>query len=87
MAKLKVWGGLVFTDQGRQVRTIVCAPSQRRAVELLTEKCVSYITLYEFRGFWSVTANTIELETATGEGVWMSQNRIPEGPGDYRRME
>ena len=71
----KVWGGLTNTahtrtaNGSRQARTIVCARSQRRAVELLS--CMS---LHEFREYWSETGNANEINITGGEeGVWVNQ--------------
>lgn len=65
MAKLKVWSGITANKSNLQFRTLVCATSQRRAVELLTEKCGGYTSVYEFSRFWPVTGNAIALKTAT----------------------
>ena len=78
---LKVWGGLTYTAKkaspngSREARTIVCAPSQRKAVELLGavpgNRC--YVSLYYFREYWAETGNQKELEIACKPGVWTSQ--------------
>jgi hypothetical protein len=57
MAKIKVFGGLVFKGS-RQVRIIVAAPSQAKAAEAVHEK------LHHFSGWWSPTGNAVELATA-----------------------
>lgn len=50
----KVWGGLTM-DGGKQVRTIVCAKTQKEAASLVG------MTLHHFRGYWSETGNAVEL--------------------------
>ncbi len=87
MAKLKVWSGLTANKANLQSHTLVCATSQRRATELLTEKCGGYISVYEFSRFWPVTGNAVALKTATEEGVWISPAHWPKSPDDYRRLE
>lgn len=76
--QLKVWGGLTLTAKrpslngGLQARTVVCAASQKEAVEMLNAaKC--YLSLHEFRGYWAETGNAEELSVAKTRGVWTSQ--------------
>lgn len=57
---MKVFGGLVM-DKGRQVRTIVAAPSQKKAAKLLG------ISVSHLREYWPQTGNTVELETALAQ--------------------
>lgn len=79
---MKVWGltlqayhDLVIPGaerHQRQVRVIVCANSQKRAVELLNAtRLGSRVTLGFFRTYGGETGNKIQLDTANGqEGVW-----------------
>lgn len=75
MKKLKVWGGCTFRKKKRkangftQARTIVCATTKKRAVELLGNE----ISMYRFNDYWCETQNPIELATATEEGIWVNQ--------------
>lgn len=79
---MKVWGVTLqapssFVLPGaerhqRQVRVIVCAKSQKRAVELINAtRFGSNITLGFFRAYGGETGNAVQLATANGhEGVW-----------------
>lgn len=53
----KVFGGMTFHD-GKQMRAVVAAPSQKRAAELVG------MSVGEFRQFWSVTGNSEEIRAA-----------------------
>lgn len=55
--KLKVFGGLII-HKGKQVRTIVATTSQQKAADLVG------VSVGHLRDYWSVTGNTVELETA-----------------------
>lgn len=80
--KMKVWGVTLQAYQSlvipgcknhqRQVRVIVCAKSQKRAVELINNtRFGRHITLGFFRTYGSETGNEIQLRTANNtEGVW-----------------
>lgn len=57
---LKVFGGLTLVE-GRQVRTIVAASSQKEAAELLG------ITVRHLRDYWPQTGNALEVETALAQ--------------------
>lgn len=57
MAKLKVFGGYIFVN-GKQVRAIVAATSQKEAAGLTRESAKSIAT------HWPETGNEIEIETA-----------------------
>jgi hypothetical protein len=59
--RLKVYGGLSWGRGRRQVRTIVAARNQREAADLVG------IDMGYMRGFWSVTGNAREIDTAMGE--------------------
>jgi hypothetical protein len=57
----------------RQVCVIVCAKSQKRAVELINATRFGHgnVTLGFFRTYGGETGNAIQLATANGqEGVW-----------------
>lgn len=58
MAKLKVFGGLVFGDQHKQCRAIIATTSQAKAADSVG------VSLSHFRGYWSETGNEVELSTA-----------------------
>lgn len=58
MAKLKVYGGLVFNGKRKQVRTIVATTSQKNAAALVG------CTVSEIRNYWSETGNDMEIATA-----------------------
>lgn len=55
--KLKVFGGLMIIN-GKQVRIIVAATSQKKAAEL------TGVSLAHLRDYWSVTGNAVELDVA-----------------------
>ncbi len=57
---LKVFGGLLF-KQGKQIRHIVSASSQKKAAELLG------VSVGEVRSLWAQTGNKIELEVALAQ--------------------
>ncbi|MBL4596915.1 MAG: hypothetical protein JKX99_10105 [Robiginitomaculum sp.] len=59
MRELKVWGGLGYTKQGKQIRTIVATRTKKRACELLG------ISIGHLNNYWSPTGNKIELAIAT----------------------
>ena len=65
MRKPKVWGMLV----GGTDRVLVCATSQRAAVELL-ERAGFYVTLNGFRNYACETGNAADHRLATEPGVW-----------------
>jgi hypothetical protein len=72
---LQAYHGLVLPGQAahnRQVRVIVCAKSQKRAVELINAtRFGGNLSLGHFRDFGSGTGNAVQLATANGqEGVW-----------------
>ena len=54
---MKVFGGITFQN-GKQVRTIVAATSQKKAAALVS------VSMHHFRDYWRETGNTHELETA-----------------------
>ena len=68
--KLKVWAG---NAGPKGLSTIVAATSQRRAIVVLKAHGFP-ISLYEFKGWWKVVANTRwhteQVAVATREGVW-----------------
>lgn len=66
---LKVWGGSL--DGMR--RTIVCAPTKKRAVELLRSNG-PILSMHYFNDYWSETGNCEELAVATTEGVWTADD-------------
>lgn len=53
----KVFGGMTFHD-GKQMRAVVAAPTQKRAAELVG------MSVGEFRQFWGVTGNSEEIRAA-----------------------
>lgn len=57
MAKLKVYGGYTFKD-GKQVRCVVAATSQKKAADAAGES-ISHV-----RNYWSVTGNQDEIDAA-----------------------
>lgn len=57
MAKLKVFGGLIFNGS-RQVRTIIAATSRAKAAAAVREP------LYQFNGWFCETGNALEREMA-----------------------
>ena len=57
MAKLKVYGGLLFIA-GKQYRTVVAATSRKKAGELVG------LTEYDMSQFWNTTGNAAELAIA-----------------------
>ena len=79
---MKVWSTVLVAYHGlvipgcenhqRQVRVIVCAKSQKRAVEVLSATRVGRgVTLGYLRTYGSRTGNEIQLRTASyTEGVW-----------------
>ena len=88
--KLKVWGGLTSTAKvaapngSLEARTIVCATSQRKAVELLSATRRAGVSLYGFLNYWCETGNEQELALATTPGVWTSQeNSFGRGAADW----
>lgn len=56
--KLKVWGGLTFSDGRTQVRTIVATKTKKEAAALVD------VSLYHFNGYWCETGNRVEMDTA-----------------------
>lgn len=58
MAKLRVYGGLIFGRGKRQVRTIVAATSKKAAAEILEMR------LNDFSSIFTETGNPLELEVA-----------------------
>jgi len=56
MAKLKVYGG--YTYIGKSARLIVATTSQKKAAQL------TRTSLYEFRNYWTKTANKVEVAAA-----------------------
>ena len=75
---MKVWGSTTLVRfpipgqaaHNQQARVIVCACTQKRAIELLHET-LGPLSLYAFRGWWGATENKTELAVAGGnEGVW-----------------
>ena len=96
--KLKVWGGLVSCPRSHEAfkdctliqhRAIVRTTSQKRAVELLNQVNRNY-SLNEFRNYWSVTGNDVELTVAASagdeEGVWVSLSDRTRFAEDYKRF-
>ena len=86
--KLKVWGGATFAG-GTQRRTLVCAASKKRAVELLSSVGLS-TTLNAFITWWSETGNSVELSIATEEGVWRNEVEdisTAKRPESYKRIK
>lgn len=78
---MKVWGSTEVVGNAvplpgqpkhnTQARVIVCARSQKRAVELLDCTVRGPRSVAAFRAWWGETHNPIELATAAGnEGVW-----------------
>jgi len=95
MRKLKVWGGLTNTAKkpspngGMQARTIVCATSQKRAVEMLCavphNRCS--MSLHYFQGYWCETGNEAELAIACRSGVWTAQvNTVGGDKADWKQL-
>ena len=69
MKTFKVWGGNTH-QRNKQVRTIVCAKTKKRALELLKDYLIS--SNY-FNNYWCETGNKTELEIANNEeGVWFN---------------
>lgn len=58
MGKLKVYGGLVFSNLGSQVRVIIATTSQIKAAQ------AACISVNQLRNYWSITGNKTELEIA-----------------------
>ncbi|MBT8449620.1 MAG: hypothetical protein KJO69_08015 [Gammaproteobacteria bacterium] len=65
MAKLKVFGGMGHMG-GEQMRFIVGAYSQKKAVERLQEAGVD-VTMHYFKSYWSETSNSVEVSLAHRE--------------------
>lgn len=65
-----MWG--LHTEDGR---TVVCARSQRAAIELLHKAGYAHITAYQFRTYAFLTRDRVELAVATEPGVWVTPNR------------
>lgn len=87
MKALKIWGGLT-TQNGNQLRTIVCATTKKRAIELLNEKAGRMTTSY-FNGYWSQTGNPAEVQVAKEEGVWRCEKdkrNLPSNPSSYQKL-
>ena len=86
--KMKVWGTTCVVPfdvpgnaaHNQQARVIVCACSQKRAVEVVNALGFGYETLSGFRAWWDETGNAVELATANGrEGVWYAPD-LRSGP-------
>ncbi|MEJ5209393.1 hypothetical protein [Denitratimonas sp. CY0512] len=58
MAKLKVYSGLTLGQGRKEVRTVVAAPSWKRAAE------IAGLSIGFMRDYWSITGNTSEIEAA-----------------------
>lgn len=90
MKKLKVYGGNTFLKLARnpngstQGRTIVCAESKKRAVELL-KQAGDNTSLHHFNGYWCETGNKIELLVAGEPGVWVNEGHWG-NEANYRRV-
>jgi hypothetical protein len=65
---MKVWGGDTF-QAGKQIRTLVCAKTKTRAVELLAR---FHVSLGHLNTYWSETGNEVELAVAVEEGVYLA---------------
>lgn len=69
-----------------QVRTIVRAKSQAQACRLLEEAGTGGVSLYQFRNWWTETGNSVEVETATEQGVWVFPGDRTGLPGESKRL-
>lgn len=89
---MKVWGDtcqvtVPMPDGSTQARVIVCARSQKRAVELLNNSIVAgYVTISTLRTWWAETGNEVELATAANrEGVWYAPDVGGSASREFKR--
>ena len=77
--RLKVWGG---TCDGTN-RSIVVAPTKKRAVQLLQQVSIG-VSRHYFDGWWLETANPAEVALMqSGEGVWTLEGHYGK---DFRQV-
>ncbi len=74
--KLKVFGGMHFRE-GRCVRAVIAATSQKKAARIIG------VSMYGFRGYWTETGNKDEIALALqypNTVVWTGKNYWPPNP-------
>lgn len=61
---MKVYGGLIFNSEGKQIRAIIACKNKKEAIVVLRKKYSPKYSSYHFTNYWIETRRDIEINLA-----------------------